>query len=116
SNKLACTLYPDKNDMAAYLSEVLPIERLRACVADLQKNADLTLYSTPAAMDDMDEVRAALGVEKINLYGGSYGTTAALSYLRQYPQRVRTVTILGVAPPDMKLPLPVIRGVQKAVD
>jgi pimeloyl-ACP methyl ester carboxylesterase len=116
SNPLACNLYPDKNDMAAYFGEVLSLDRLSACRAELEEVADLKLYSTPTAMDDFDEVRAALGYEKVNLYGGSYGSTAALAYLRQYPQRVRTATILGVAPPDMKLPLPVIKGVQGAVD
>jgi pimeloyl-ACP methyl ester carboxylesterase len=116
SNPLACNLYPDKNDMAAYFNEVLSLDRLRACRLELEKVADLKLYSTSTAMDDFDEVRAALGYEKINLFGGSYGSTAALAYLRQYPVRVRTATILGVAPPDMKLPLPVIKGVQNAVD
>ncbi len=116
SNPLACNLYPDKNDMAAYFREVLSLERMRACRAELEKVADLKRYSTPTAMADLDEVRAALGYELINLYGGSYGSTAALAYLRQYPQRVRTVTLLGVAPPDMKLPLPAIKGVQNAVE
>ena len=116
SNPLVCNLYPDKNDMADYFREVLPIERLRACRAELEKVAGLNLYSTPIAMDDLDEVRAAFGYEKINLYGGSYGSTAALAYLRQHPEHVRTVTVLGVAPPDMKLPLPVIKGVQNAID
>jgi hypothetical protein len=37
----------------------------------LEKVADLKLYSTPIAMADLDEVRAALGYDKINLYGGS---------------------------------------------
>ena len=35
-------------------------------------------------MDDLDDVRAHLGYERINLYGGSYGTRAALVYLRQH--------------------------------
>ncbi|MBI1763192.1 MAG: alpha/beta fold hydrolase [Acidobacteria bacterium] len=116
SNPLPCNLYPDKNDMAAYFSEVLSVERMRACRTELEKVADLKLYSTPTALDDLDEVRAALGYAQINLYGGSYGSTAALAYLRQYPQHVRTVTILGVAPPDMKLPLPALKGVQNAVE
>jgi pimeloyl-ACP methyl ester carboxylesterase len=116
SNQLACTLYPDKNDMSAYFSEVISLERVRACKAELETKADLRLYSTPIAMDDLDEVRGALGYDQINLYGGSYGSTAALAYLRQYPQHVRTVTILGVAPPDARLPLPVIKGVQTALE
>ena len=116
SNQLPCNLRGDKNDMAAFFSEIFSPERLRACRAELEKVADLKLYSTPIAMDDLDEVRAALGYDKINLYGGSYGSTAALAYLRQYPQRVRTATVAGVAPPDMKLPLPFGKGVQKALE
>src|SRR5262245_40610924 len=116
SNHLACQLQGDKNDMAAFFAELFPLERVRACRTELEKVADLKLYSTPTAMDDLDEVRAALGYDKINLYGGSYGSTAALAYLRQYPQRVRTATVLGVAPPEMKLPLPFGKGVQNALE
>lgn len=47
-------------------------------------------------MTDLDEVRAALGYEIINLYGASYGTRAALTYLRMYPEHVRTVTLDAV--------------------
>jgi pimeloyl-ACP methyl ester carboxylesterase len=67
-------------------------------------------------MEDFDEVRAALGYDTINLLGGSYGSTAAMVYLRQYPKHVRTATLVGVAPPDMKLPLPFAKGVQNALD
>jgi pimeloyl-ACP methyl ester carboxylesterase len=116
SNQLACNLYGDRNDMAAFFGEIFAPERLLACRAELEKVADLKLYSTPIAMADLDEVRAALGYDKINLYGGSYGSTAALAYLRQYPQRVRTATVAGVAPPDMKLPLPFGKGVQNALE
>ena len=42
--------------------------------------------------------RAALGYEKLNLFGGSYGTRAALTYLKRYPQHVRTATLQGVSP------------------
>ncbi len=55
-------------------------------------------------MDDIDEVRAALGYERINLFGGSYGTRAALTYLKRYPHRVRTATLQGVSPTDQFLP------------
>lgn len=116
SNPLPCTLYPDKNDMAAYFSDVLSIERMRSCRTELEKVADLRFYSTPIAMDDLDEVRAALGYDQINLYGGSYGSTAALTYLRQYAPHVRTVTIAGVVPPDGKLPLPVLKGVPQSIE
>jgi len=49
-------------------------------------------------------VRAALGYEQINLIGGSYGTRLALEYARHHGERVRTMVLDGVAPPQMALP------------
>src|SRR5262249_24869431 len=63
--------------------------------------ADLAWYATPPAMDDLDDVRAALGYDRINLWGGSYGTRAALVYLRQHGEHVRSAVLSGVAPPGL---------------
>jgi pimeloyl-ACP methyl ester carboxylesterase len=90
------------------------LARLRACMNGL--DADLRLYTTPIAMDDLDEVRTHLGYDKINLYGGSYGTRAALVYLRQHEANVRAVILDGVAPTDMRLPLFFARDAQRALD
>jgi pimeloyl-ACP methyl ester carboxylesterase len=82
------------------------IARLRDCRRRLEAlpHGDLRQYTTPIAMADADAVRAALGAPRVNLVGGSYGTRAALEFLRQFPQRVRRVVLDGVAPPDMALP------------
>ena len=56
---------------------------------------DPRFYTTSVAMDDLDEVREALGYDKINLVGYSYGATAAQYYLRQHEAHVRTVTLGG---------------------
>lgn len=103
SNPLNCDLY-DPADLQSYLGYFLPLEPVRKCRTQLEPKADLKLYTTAIAMDDMEEVRAALGYERINLFGGSYGTRAALTYLKRYPQRVRTVTLQGVSPTDQYLP------------
>jgi len=49
----------------------------------------------------------ALGYDKINLWGGSYGTRAAQEYLRRYPAHVRSVVLDGVATPAMRSTLDV---------
>jgi pimeloyl-ACP methyl ester carboxylesterase len=90
------------------------LERLRNCLRGLE--ADARFYTTAIAMDDLDDVRAHLGYGPINLYGGSYGTRAALVYLRQHPANVRAVVLDGVAPPDMRLPLFFARDAQRALD
>jgi pimeloyl-ACP methyl ester carboxylesterase len=90
------------------------IERLKRCLASY--NADVRLYTTNIAMDDLDDVRAYLGYDRINLYGGSYGTRAALVYLRRHGERVRTMILDGVAPMDMRLPMFTARDAQRALD
>ena len=115
SNRLACEM-ADPADLRTYFGERFPVERVKQCRTELEKIADLTLYSTPIAMDDLDEVRDALGYQRINLYGGSYGSIAAMSYLRQHGDHVRSIVIAGVAPIDYRLPLPIAKGVQHALD
>ena len=68
-------------------------------------DADVRHYGTTVAMADLDEVREKLGYAQVNLLGFSYGTRAALEYLRRYPERVRTATLDGVAPMQLYLPL-----------
>ena len=103
SHPLDCKFY-DPNDYQSYLGYFFPLDDVRKCRSALETKADLKLYTTTIAMDDMDEVRAALGYEQLNLFGGSYGTRAALTYLKRYPQRVRTATLQGVSPTNQYLP------------
>jgi pimeloyl-ACP methyl ester carboxylesterase len=103
-------------DSLAQLNEPLEtsMTRLRGCLQGL--DADPRQYTTTIAMDDLDDVRDYLGYDTINIYGGSYGTRAALVYLRQHEPTVRSVIIDGVAPPDMRLPLFMARDGQRALD
>jgi pimeloyl-ACP methyl ester carboxylesterase len=91
---------------------------LRQCLRQLQQlpYGDLRYFTTTIAMQDVNAVRQALGAARINLVGGSYGTRAALEYLRQFPQTVRRTVIDGVAPPDMALPTSVSTDNQSAFD
>ncbi|MBI5353606.1 MAG: alpha/beta fold hydrolase [Chloroflexi bacterium] len=89
SNPLRCLTPEDES-----LTDDQVIAKLKACPETL--DADLHFYTTEIAMTDLDEVRAALGYEAINIYGASYGTRAALTYLRMFPEHVRTVTLDAV--------------------
>jgi pimeloyl-ACP methyl ester carboxylesterase len=57
-------------------------------------------YSTRDHADDMDAVRAALGVDKIGLYGVSYGTKLALAYALGYPTHVERIALDSVVPTE----------------
>jgi pimeloyl-ACP methyl ester carboxylesterase len=91
---------------------------LARCREALQRlpHGDLRQYTTTIAVQDVDAVRAALGVERLDAIGASYGTRAVLEYQRQFPQRVRRAVIDGVAPPDMVLPASFSTDNQAALD
>ena len=82
------------------------LARIRQCSETLGKlpYGDLRFFNTTLAVQDFDAVRAQLGVPQWNLVGASYGTRAALEYLRLFPDKVRRTIMDGVAPPDMVLP------------
>ncbi len=102
SNALDCDT-GDEHSVQAVFEDTLPEKRVRDCLESL--DADPRQYATSAAVEDLDEVLGALGYPRVNLWGGSYGTRVALEFLRRHPGRVRTATLDGVAPAQMKLPL-----------
>ena len=106
SAPLQCDTPTPEEGEARALDRARQVAALDDCRAKLQKLpwGDLRFYTTTIAMADADAVRAALGAERVDLIGVSYGTRAALEYLRAYPQHVRRTVIDGVAPPDMVLP------------
>ncbi|HYH96234.1 alpha/beta hydrolase [Hyalangium sp.] len=114
SGALRCAPDPEGTRLAEKFDDAFREEDFKKCLAGY--DADPRLYTTPIAMEDLDEVREALGYQKLNLWGVSYGTRAALVYLRQYPERVRTVVLDGVAPMNLYLPLYMPRDGQRALD
>lgn len=78
------------------------IERLsRECLQALP--GDPRFYTTSVAVTDLEAVRTALGYERINLYGGSYGTRVAQHYARRHPAQARSLILDGVVPPGLAL-------------
>jgi pimeloyl-ACP methyl ester carboxylesterase len=90
--------------------------RAQKCAKELSSRADLRHYLTSYAMDDLDEVRRALGYEKLNLHGESYGSRAALAYLRQHGDSVRSVTLQGVSGLSRPMPAGFARAAEDALD
>jgi len=104
-NRIDCELAASDDDLQGYFDPLFNIDHFKACLADLQKTFDLTKYSTCLAADDINDIRLAMGYDKINLTGGSYGTRMALVYMRRHPETVRTAILNGVAPISFKNPL-----------
>lgn len=113
-HRLDCKLPGSDADLAGYLSS--PLEAYKLCAKELSRSADLRLYATPTAVQDVEEARQALGYGRINLYGGSYGSRAAMMYARFYPQHTRAMYISGVVPLELKMPLYFAWSAQRALD
>jgi pimeloyl-ACP methyl ester carboxylesterase len=116
SNPLNCDVGDSPSDLQKFFGGTPLRESVRKCRGTLEKIANLKMYTTPIAMDDLDEVRDALGYEKINVGGLSYGSLASQIYLRQHGDHVRTVVLGGVATPNIKQPLQFARSAQHALD
>jgi pimeloyl-ACP methyl ester carboxylesterase len=113
SNRLDCALPPDATDFTAPDPQRLQA-LVRECRASLP--GDPRYYTTSVAVRDLDDVRAALRYEKVNLYGISYGTRVAQHYMRRYAERVRTAILDGAVPAEVALGPEVAIEAQHAID
>ncbi|KAF6754592.1 proline iminopeptidase [Ephemerocybe angulata] len=59
-------------------------------IASLQDN------TTWHIVEDIEKLRAELGVEKWHVFGGSWGSTLALVYAQTHPERVRSLVLRGI--------------------
>jgi pimeloyl-ACP methyl ester carboxylesterase len=113
SAKLECSDLSEPS--AVDRSDEADLKLVTACGEALARKADLRRYGSEDAATDLDLVRAALGAERINLVGGSYGTRLALVYARRFPARVRTMVLDGVAPFEMPVGAYFERDAQRAL-
>ena len=106
----------EQSDPDQQLRQLMDCKAALTRLPYIQSERDLGFFTTTLAMQDLDAVRAQLGAERINLVGISYGTRAALEYLRQFPTHVRRSVLDSVAPPDMVLPASFSTDSQAALD
>lgn len=67
---------------------------------------DLRSFTTEESADDLNDLRIALGADKISLWGISYGTHLALSTIRRHGEIVDRAILAGLEGPDHSLKLP----------
>ena len=115
SHRLGCSLGSNTNPAEGF-GQMYTRERVKACRAELEKDADLTQYTTDIAIQDVEDNRAMLGYSKIAVYGGSYGTRMAQTYMKRYPARTKSAVIDGVVPFDNAIPVRHAASAQQALD
>lgn len=79
----------------------LDVEELQGCHDRLvAEGVDLSAYNSAASAADLADLRRALGYDRWNLYGISYGSRVALTTMRDQPAGLRAVILDGVFPPN----------------
>lgn len=58
--------------------------------------AELRENTTWHLVEDMEKLRERLGIERWQVFGGSWGSTLALSYAQTYPERVSELVLRGI--------------------
>jgi len=99
SHALNCEL-DDMDDMIE-----MDFDRINEAVRDCMNEwgVDVRHFTSSDYARDLEALRSALGFEEVNLIGGSYGTRMAQLYLRNYPERVRSVVLDAVVPTRLRL-------------
>jgi len=59
-------------------------------------SAKIEANSPDLLVEDNEQLRKKLGIDKWHVYGGSWGSTLALLYAEKYPERVESLTLRGV--------------------
>ncbi|WP_019026610.1 alpha/beta fold hydrolase [Colwellia piezophila] len=102
SSALSCE-FEAVDSVYSTLSDALDPQEVKDCVS--QFKGDVTQYNSENAIRDFDAIRAALGHEKLNIYGGSYGTRAGLVFMRMFPDSLETVILDSVGPIEVPIGL-----------
>ena len=116
SNPLHCRRLGDPDLAQTYLQDMFPEEYIKECRRELEKKANLRYYHTAMAIQDIDNLRAALGYQSINIIGGSYGSYTGIAYLKYYPWRVRSAFFSLVAVPGWGYPATIAQNTEAALD
>jgi pimeloyl-ACP methyl ester carboxylesterase len=115
-HRLDCRLPGSDANLEGYLNGPFDPAAARACRDDLQKKYDLSQYTTPNFADDIDEVRAAMGYDKININAGSFGTYAAQIYMRRHGEHVRSAYLTSLVTLSNRVPLYHASAAQAGLD
>jgi pimeloyl-ACP methyl ester carboxylesterase len=104
SERLDC---PEVESALKHSKDILDEDSFRAyadgfrdCADRLKDDGvDLTGYSLPQRVDDLEAARKALGYERIDLLSESVGTRTAMIYAWRYPRSIHRSVMIAVNPP-----------------
>ena len=96
--------------------DLFPPALVADCRKEVEAKADPTHFTANDFADDVEAARIALGYDKIDIVGLSYGTRLSLVFEARYPKSVRSIVMYGPLPPENRTPLNFARDAQKVMD
>lgn len=103
--------YTDRGEMLVESADASPLDQPASVQADARAmlalarraiahnpDKDLSGYTIQAFADDVDDLRRALGYDKISLFGGSFGSQWSLAVMRFHPENVARAVLSSVEP------------------
>ena len=94
-------------------------ERVTSCAAKFRNQGiDPTAFTTIESADDIEDLRKALGAERIDMLAFSYGTRLALLYVHRHGNHVGRIALQGVNGPGLvlKRPAPFARKLDRIAE
>ncbi len=77
---------------------------LKICQQDVQEqDIDLNGYNSQENVYDLEDLREHLGYDQWNIFGGSYGSRLGLLYMDLFPNSIRSATLVGIFPPQIRM-------------
>ena len=112
---LACA--PSAPEITMFESETAMrqavLKQIEPCAAKVrQEGVAIEAYDTRQSANDIEDIRRAIGAERLRLVATSYGCELALETIRLYPTRIERAALSGVRGPDKALKLPSVLDLQ----
>jgi pimeloyl-ACP methyl ester carboxylesterase len=82
----------------------------------ISDGVNLAAYNSAESAADLNDLRIALGYERWNLYGISYGSRLALTAMRDYPEGIRSVILDAPVPLQSNLYVDRPANIDRAFD
>ncbi|RDS79400.1 alpha/beta fold hydrolase [Dyella monticola] len=99
SNPLSCKKAEDASEQETFTVDLDKVRKnVASCLDEVRQTADPRFYTTTVALQDLEDVRKALGSPALDLVGVSYGTRVAQQYVMRYPASVRSVVLDSAVP------------------
>jgi pimeloyl-ACP methyl ester carboxylesterase len=112
------TVYPRVSDIVSPEERRATVEGVhRTCYERLAATGiDFASYHSAASAADINDLRLALGYDRVNLFGVSYGSRLALTVMRDYPHIVRSAVLDSTVPLEVDMYANLSTNRQRAFD